>query len=88
MVYDRARGGQIQGPQEFRQTLSTILNGLVKNGFSLLYTKEIMADAVDLNAEPGTWDHFTAIIPPWLAFWTTYLPDDEAKKLSTDGMRN
>lgn len=74
-VYDRAKDGQIQGPQEFRQTLSTVLNGLVEQKFTLLHMKEIVADAVDLNAEPGTWDHFTAIMPPWLAFWTIYQPD-------------
>lgn len=77
-VYDRSKYPEarpIQGPQEFRQTLSILLNGLVEQQFILLRTKEIMADAADLNAEPGTWDHFTAIIPPWLAFWTVYRPE-------------
>lgn len=27
------------------------------------------------NAEPGTWDHFVSIAPPWLSFWTIYRPD-------------
>ncbi len=77
-VYDRSKypdARPVQGPQEFRQTLSTLLNGLVEQRFLLLRVKEIMADAVDSSAEPGTWDHFTAIVPPWLAFWTQYRPD-------------
>mgnify|MGYP007034349507 FL=1 len=23
----------------------------------------------DLNAEPGSWDHFVAFAPPWLSIW-------------------
>ncbi|MBZ0302532.1 MAG: class I SAM-dependent methyltransferase [Anaerolineae bacterium] len=77
-VYDRSKypaARPIQGPQEFRQTLSTLLNGLVAQGFLLLRLKEIMADAVNQDAEPGTWDHFTAVVPPWFGCWTTYRPD-------------
>src|SRR5690606_38243444 len=77
-VYDRSKYPEarpIQGPQEFRQTLSTLLNGLIEQQFILLRTKELMAVEADPNAEPGTWDHFTAIMPPWLAFWTVYRPD-------------
>ena len=29
----------------------------------------------DPDAEPGSWDHLSAIAPPWLAFWATYRPD-------------
>lgn len=81
-VYDRSKypyARPIQGPQEFRQTLSTLLNGLASQGFIIIHTKEIMADAVDLSAEPGTWDHFTAIVPPWLSFWVVYRPDIQLK---------
>jgi ubiquinone/menaquinone biosynthesis C-methylase UbiE len=60
----------ISGPQEFRQTLSTLLNGLIQQQFRLLRLEEIGAVEANIQAEPGTWDHFTAIIPPWLAFWT------------------
>ncbi|MAS33406.1 MAG: hypothetical protein CL610_05330 [Anaerolineaceae bacterium] len=72
-VYDRSKypdARPIQGPQEFRQTLSTLLNGLMERGFVPVHMKEIMADAADATAEPGTWEHFTAIVPPWFAFWT------------------
>lgn len=81
-VYDRSKypdARPIQGPQEFRQTLSTLVNGLAEQGFVIARTKEIMADAVDLSAEPGSWDHFTAIMPPWLAFWAVYRPDIQFK---------
>ena len=71
-VYDRESATQIQGPQEFRQTLSTLINGLLEQRFALLHMKEIMAESVSEEAEPGSWDHFTAFMPPWLAFWTRY----------------
>ena len=70
-VYERdATDKPIPGPQEFRQTLSTLLNGLIQEQFRLLRLEEIGAVEANIQAEPGTWDHFTAIIPPWLAFWT------------------
>jgi hypothetical protein len=27
------------------------------------------------KAEPGTWDHFVSIAPPWLSFWASYRPE-------------
>jgi hypothetical protein len=81
-VYDRSKypdARPIAGPQEFRQTLSALINGLTAQGFIISRTKEIMADGVDLSAEPGTWDHFTAVMPPWLAFWAVYRPDVQLK---------
>jgi SAM-dependent methyltransferase len=77
-VYDQTKypdARPIDGPQEFRQTLSTLMNGLIEQGFIILRTKEIMADVFDPDAAPGSWDHFTAIMPPWLAFWVVYRPD-------------
>lgn len=77
-VFDRDQqpeGAPIAGPQEFRQTLSTLLNGLFDQRFIVLRVKEIMADAADINAAPGTWDHFTAVMPPWLSLWAVYRPD-------------
>ena len=72
-VYNREQPTEsIDGPQEFRQTLSTLVNGLTEQGFRLLRLDEVMADSVSVEAAPGTWDHFTAIVPPWLKFWTHY----------------
>ena len=68
-VYDRVHAAPIAPPQEFRQTLGTLINGLIGNGFVLRELTEIMADAVDIHADPGTWDHFTAIVPPWFTIY-------------------
>lgn len=62
---------QIQPPQEFRHTLGDVLNGLVENGFQLTHFSETRDYYPDPDAEPGTWDHFTAVTPPWFAFWST-----------------
>lgn len=59
----------VPGPREYRQTLSSIINGIVDNGFALLKALEWSGDAPPLNAEPGTWDHFRLHAPPWIRFW-------------------
>jgi len=76
-VYSRGErpGGPIAGPREYRHTLSTLLNGLVERGFVLLHVADDQDMPVDPDAEPGTWGHFTAVAPPWLAFWAAYRPD-------------
>lgn len=63
-------GSQIKlaSPHEYRHILSTVLNTLVQNGFTLLGLWEWMKGASD--AEPGTWAHFTQVAPPYLStFW-------------------
>ena len=74
-VYERSDAREIQGPQEFLHTLGGLVNGLTGHGFVLCRVEEVQADSVSMDAEPGSWDHFTAVMPPWLAFWTTYRPD-------------
>jgi SAM-dependent methyltransferase len=64
---------RVKGPKEFRHTLSTLVNGLIECGFVLLGLWE--EESGDPQAEPGTWEHFTAIAPPYLAFWARYRPD-------------
>jgi SAM-dependent methyltransferase len=55
-------------PHEFRHTLSTVLNSLTGNGFSLLGLWEWMKK--EEKSEPGSWSHYTQIIPPWFStFW-------------------
>lgn len=71
-VYERTQGSQIQGPREYRQTLGTIMNGLIENGFAICGFTEVKSDAPD--TEPGSWGHFTNIAPPWVKFWTSYQP--------------
>jgi ubiquinone/menaquinone biosynthesis C-methylase UbiE len=57
-----------EGPREYRQLLSTLLNGLIDSGFTLLYMQEESGHASVTDLIPGEWDHFTAVIPPWLSF--------------------
>ena len=70
---DQGQPMRVKGPHEFRHSLSSIVNGLVGQGFVLLGTWEELP-AVPA-AEPGTWEHFKSIAPPWLTFWATYWPD-------------
>jgi SAM-dependent methyltransferase len=59
---------KLDGPHEFRHTLSTVLNTLVANGFMLLGLWEWMKE--DPNPDPGSWAHFTQVAPPWFSsFW-------------------
>lgn len=58
---------KIESPQEFKHTLSTILNGLAKRGFKLLKFDE--HSGTDFDAEPGTWEHYISVAPPWLFLW-------------------
>lgn len=56
------------GPREYRQLLSTLLNGLIDSGFDLLHIEEEMSHEITSDLLPGQWDHFTAVMPPWLSF--------------------
>jgi SAM-dependent methyltransferase len=62
-------GSAVPWPREFRHTLSTLVNGLVAAGFALEHLEDAVDVSASADAEPGTWDHFTAVAPPWLAFW-------------------
>jgi SAM-dependent methyltransferase len=58
---------QVEGPREFRHTLSTVVNGLIERRFELLGLWE--DDRGDPHAEPGTWAHMKSVAPPWLTTW-------------------
>lgn len=62
----------IPPPVEYRHTLSTLVNGLIEKGFRLLHLSDCSDFDGNLAAPPGTWDHFTAIVPPWLHFLSIY----------------
>ncbi len=62
----------IPGPREYRHSLSTIVNGLAEHGFTMRRLQDLVSIYPDPNAEPGTWDHFVSIAPPWLIVWCTY----------------
>lgn len=76
-VYDRSEstGDTIAGSREFRHTLSAVVGGLVEHGFVIRHVSDDDSMHPDLDAPPGTWDHFVAHAPPWLTFWTEYRPE-------------
>ena len=55
---------KLESPQEYRHTLSTILNGLISRGFGILSLKEEVGDNFD--SPPGTWEHYQSCAPPWI----------------------
>lgn len=58
----------VEGPREFKHTLSTVLNGLISAGLELLgFWEDVDGDA---NAEPGSWLHFKTHGAPWLTVWS------------------
>jgi len=74
-VYNREVHKPILNPIEYRHTLSTVLNGLFENGFVIFHVSDNCDMYPNINAEPGTWDHFVAFAPPWLSIWASYRPD-------------
>ncbi|MBZ0298064.1 MAG: class I SAM-dependent methyltransferase [Anaerolineae bacterium] len=67
--FDDAEGKivEVEGPREFRHTLSTVLNGLIARRLQPLGLWEELSG--DPEAEPGTWEHFKLLAPPWLTVW-------------------
>jgi SAM-dependent methyltransferase len=65
-----AGGRPVDASREYRQTLETVINGLVDEGFRITHLDEGLHTDPDPHATPGSWDHFNAVVPPWLTFWT------------------
>jgi SAM-dependent methyltransferase len=63
---------RVEGPREFNHPLSTVLNGLIGRGFVLKGLWEELSQ--DPDAEPGSWEHFKAVAPPYLMLWAQYRP--------------
>lgn len=59
---------EVPGPREFRHTMLTFVNSLIANGFEILAFEEHRTWEED--PEPGSWEHYKAVSPPYLAFWT------------------
>lgn len=75
-VYDRDKSDAlIPPPREYRHTLSTLVGGLIGQGFAILHVSDYSDIDPDPEAAPGTWDHLISIAPPWLSFWASYHPD-------------
>jgi hypothetical protein len=73
--FEDEEGNQVKipGPRAFRHTLSAVLNGLAQRGFLLL--KLFEEPTPEPRADPGSWDHFVSLAPPWLTTWFAYRPD-------------
>lgn len=71
---DRPDGSQVAvpGPREFRHTMSTFINGLVGHDFLILNFSEHRTQEED--PEPGSWEHYKLIAPPYLTIWSRYQP--------------
>jgi ubiquinone/menaquinone biosynthesis C-methylase UbiE len=67
-VYDKNKHEPIPNPIEYRHTLSNLINNLTSSGFKILNVSDNSDISPDKNAEPASWEHFTAFIPPWLSF--------------------
>ena len=71
---------RVVGPREFNHSLSTLVNTLVKKGFVVRGIWEDAEGTVgDIQAEPGSWEHFVGIAPPFLILLATYQPEILAK---------
>jgi ubiquinone/menaquinone biosynthesis C-methylase UbiE len=64
-----AESAGIDPPREYRQLLSTLLNGLIDRGFRLLRFEEERGTERAEETTPGEWGHFMAVMPPWLFIW-------------------
>jgi SAM-dependent methyltransferase len=65
---------RVLGPREFQHALGPVLTMLAELGFLLKAVWEYPANG-DPSAEPGTWEHFLSVLPPWLWFLFTLGPD-------------
>jgi len=74
-VYNQEKHEKIPNPVEYRHTLSNVLNGLIETGFVISHVSDNFDMNSDINAEPKTWEHFTAFAPPWLSILASYRPD-------------
>ena len=63
---------RVEGPRTFLHSIATLTNEPIARGFRLLRAWE--HDHGDINAKPGSWDHFMAMMPPYLTFWWRYEP--------------
>jgi SAM-dependent methyltransferase len=63
----KGKGVRVKSPQEFKHTLSTVLNGLIKRGFRISKFEEHIEE--NYNNKPGTWEHYVSVAAPWLYLW-------------------
>ncbi len=74
----------IQGTPAYRRTMRVLVDGLVAQGFLIVRVDDQADVHPDPDAAPGRWEHFVALAPPWLAFWTCYRPDMMETRVQSD----
>jgi ubiquinone/menaquinone biosynthesis C-methylase UbiE len=67
--------GVIEGPREYRQLLSTLINGLIAQGFILIRMQEETGHDPFADHRPGEWEHFATVLPPWISFFARLMPE-------------
>ncbi|MCI4671916.1 MAG: class I SAM-dependent methyltransferase [Bacteroidia bacterium] len=55
---------RLKSPQEYRHTMSTVLNGLISRGLEIMSYQEEVGN--DFHGKAGTWDHYKSVLPPWV----------------------
>ncbi|SER01280.1 class I SAM-dependent methyltransferase [Neolewinella agarilytica] len=55
---------KLESPQEYRHTMSTIVNGLIARGLAVERYEEETADGA--GHPPGNWEHYKSCLPPWI----------------------
>jgi hypothetical protein len=45
---------------------------MIEVGFNVVKVREFRDNDPDAVLEPGTWEHFNSIAPPYLRFWSVY----------------
>ncbi len=72
-VYDRSVASHsVPEPIEFRHTLATVVNSCIGAGMGIIHLEDAIDVPRDPGAEPGTWDHFCSVNPPWFAVWARH----------------
>lgn len=66
-VYDHEANSVPHKPVEYRHNLCTVVNELVAAGFSIRRLSDDTDMHSDSEADPGSWNHYTAFAPPWLS---------------------
>jgi SAM-dependent methyltransferase len=67
---------RVVGPREFQHTLGPLLTYLATLGFVLKGMWD-RPDNGDPDAQPGTWEHFISVMPPWL--WLLFVLESDSR---------
>lgn len=59
----------VPAPQEFKHTLSTMINGLLNRNMQLLQFQECALPAPEDMKEVGSWEHYQGHAAPWFELW-------------------